>query len=137
MLCVNRDPEDVLRLMAIESAGLWLMAIGRRRRSVGAHPLRQVDPVRHHGVRCRELQRDAKCAHLPPMAVMVLPLGLGQRSADQAIVLGMAPNPKLEDAVCNRNAEGTVMSADTHRPHVIDSLEMKRRMMGVGLEKSE
>jgi hypothetical protein len=54
--------------------------------------------------------------------------------AKQTIVVSMATNPEPDEPVRRVDGQGSVVSADTHRPEATDLLEMKRGMPRILLQ---
>jgi len=54
--------------------------------------------------------------------------------ADDLVVLTVGSDPDPRNAVFDIGAEGSVMSANPHRPKISEALEMEGGVFGVGLE---
>jgi hypothetical protein len=55
---------------------------------------------------------------------------------DVRVILGVTSDPYPLDAPGSIKAKCSIMLADTHRPHVLNSLQLKRRVVWVRLEQN-
>ena len=55
--------------------------------------------------------------------------------ADDFVVLAMGSNPNPENSVLNLSTERAVVRSNSNRPHLTETFEMQRWMLGIALQE--